>query len=329
MDAAHTETLERGQRVVLATIPFATEITGFIPLRDAHTRMAAVVTAIEGKQAEQSADTIADTDGKEAAREKMARAADTLSNRAAAYALVTGDAKLKRLLTLSYADVRYGEETEDLNAVRELVTTVRGLPAQVLTDYRLTAPLIQAAEDAADGFVAAAKGKTASKADARLATLSLPELMQELRKQLEVMRRLTRGMRGDGARWEELYKAFADANKRRAVAGNRRLATTARVVKKLHLHRADAQAVRLDKQNYGPAYELTVKNESDSDLLLWMGFEKTPLGEAAPAGAFRCPAGKSTMVTRDALGPETARYLTGQFVATDGGEVRIVVRRVV
>lgn len=327
MDTTYTETLERGQRVVLATKPFAPEIDAYTPLHDARVAVAAVVTAIEAKQAAQDTDTKADTAGKDAAREGMARAADVLSNRAVAYALVKGDAKLKRLLTLAYADVRYGEETEDLNAVRALVATVQGLPAPVRTDYRLTPKLITDAADAAENFVLAGQGQTVAKADTRLATLSLPELVEELRLQLEIMRRLTKGMRGENQRWADLSAAFADANKRRLVAADRRLSAAPKVVKRLQLHRADAQAVRLDKQNYGPAYELTIKNESPTDLLLWMSFEKLPGG--APVSAFRCPGGQTSTVTRAALGPETARYLTGQFADAAGGEVRITVRRVV
>jgi len=42
-----------------------------------------------------------------------------------------------------------------------------------------------------------------------------------------------------------------------------------------------------------------------------------------------CPAGQTTTLTRRDLGPETARYLTGQFVGAAGGEATVVVRRVV
>lgn len=329
MDAAHTETLERGQRVTLALTPFAAEITDFAPLKTAAAQVVALVTALEEKQAGQGADTKDDTLGKDATREQMARMADRLSNRAVAYALFKRDAQLKKQLTLTYADVRYGEETDDLNAVRALVAAVRGLPAPVRQEYRLTETLIQETADAATAFVAAGKNQTVAKADTRLATLSLPELVQELRRQLEMMRRLTKGARPDGARWEALHQAFADANKVRQVPADRHLTTTPKVVKKLHLHRTDAQPVALDKQNYGPAYELTIRNESATDLLLWMGFERQPLPAPAPSGAFRCPAGQVSTVTRAQLGPETARYLTARFGAETGGEVRVVVRRVV
>lgn len=84
--------------------------------------------------------------------------------------------------------------------------------------------------------------------------------------------------------------------------------------------------MRLNKQNYGPIYELTIENEQATDLLLWMSFKKLP--GAAPPEAFRCPGGEISTVTREKLGPKTARYLTGKFESAEGGEVRITVRRV-
>ncbi|MBC8083059.1 MAG: hypothetical protein H7Z21_07590 [Hymenobacter sp.] len=81
---------------------------------------------------------------------------------------------------------------------------------------------------------------------------------------------------------------------------------------------------RLSNTNYGPAYTLTVENRAASALRLWMaqkaGAETTPQ---------LCPAGEITVLTRAALGPETARYLTGQFEGEQGGEATVVVRRVV
>ena len=48
----------------------------------------------------------------------------------------------------------------------------------------------------------------------------------------------------------------------------------------------------------------------------------------AASTAFRCPAGQTSKLRRDALDEKLARYLTGQFTDVAGGEVRIAVRRV-
>ena len=67
-----------------------------------------------------------------------------------------------------------------------------------------------------------------------------------------------------------------------------------------------------------------MENHAATPLLLWMaqkdGAKTTPLP---------CPAGAVTVLIRANLGPDTARYLTGQFQAATGGSATVVVRRVV
>ena len=330
MDAVVTEVLNRGIRVGLSVVPYGAEVTDFTPLQDALAEVAATVAAIEGKQATQETDTTPTTIGVDAAREAMARATEPLSNRLVAYALVTGNTMLRQQVSLSYSDVRYGDATEDLNAVRALVARAEGLPADVRKKYKITADLLQAPKDAANAFEAAEKLQITTKADSRLATMSLPELDRYLRQQLEIGQRLVTGMKGESAAWADLCAAYTDANRTRKVAGTRRTTDAPRVVKKLHFQRQDAATRVLDKQNFGPAYTLTIKNESPTDLLLWMGYAKKPFdAEAAPATAFRCPAGQASTVRRDALGAPEARYLTAKFAASVGGDIRIAIRRVV
>lgn len=330
MDSAIKEALSRGKRVGVAVKPFQTEIDDFTPLDAAVTEAAAIVVALEEKEATMDVDDTAPTAGKDQRREEMARKTEALSNRMVAYALVKGELKLKQQFSLSYTDVRFGDADADVNDVRELVKQARALPAQMRTDYKITDALINAPEDAAKAFEQATEEQTTTKAEARLARLSAPELVTQLRRQLEIIRRLLTGMKSEGGRWADFYAAFRDANKVRQEAAERQVPQAPRIVKKINHHRQDATIQRLDKQNYGPAYELEIKNASPSDLLLWMGFEKNPAPTGtAPATAFRCPAGKTTTVRRDALGEELARYLTGQFVEAGGGEVRIRVRRVV
>lgn len=97
---------------------------------------------------------------------------------------------MKQAFTLSYADVRYGEATEDVNHVRDLVKVVQALPAKVRADYRLTDAIIQAPADAAYKFDAADDAKTDAKAAPRLATLALPELLRRLSAALRLMETL-------------------------------------------------------------------------------------------------------------------------------------------
>ena len=184
-----------------------------------------------------------------------------------------------------------GEADEDVNDVRALVALARALPKEVREKYKLTDALIKAPEDAATAFEDAGKVQINSKAEARLARLSAPELATRLRRQLEICRELLTGMQHESGKWADFYAAFQDANKTRAVVPARRLPATPRVVKRISFHRQDGTAQRLDKQNYGPAYELEIKNLSPTDLLLWMSLAKTPTG-AAPATAVRCPAGQ-------------------------------------
>lgn len=330
MDSTIKEALSRGKRVGLAVKPFEDEVTDFTPLAAAVQEAAAIVVALEEKEATMDVDDTAPTTGKDQEREKMARATEALSNRMVAYALIKGDLKLKQQFSLSYTDVRFGDADADVNDVRELVKLAQALPEKVQLDYKITDALIKAPEDAAKAFEDATDEQTTTKADARLARLSAPELVTQLRRQLEIIRRLLTGMKSEGGRWADFYTAFRDANKVRQEAAERQVPQAPRVVKRINHHRQDASIQRLDKQNYGPAYELEIKNVSPSDLLLWMGFEKNPAPTGtAPATAFRCPAGKTTTMRRDALGEELARYLTGKFVEVAGGEVRIRVRRVV
>ncbi|GAB3831556.1 hypothetical protein GCM10028821_21430 [Hymenobacter jeollabukensis] len=319
--------LERGRRVGLTTASFITEIEGFAPLQEADTARAELVAAIGARADQQGQDTSDAVLSKEQARELLARHTDTLSNRAVAYALSIGDLGLKRALTLSYNEVRYGDAAEDLLHVRALVTRVRELPEAVRTRFRLTPALIQAPASAADAYEQAHETQTTAKTGTRLATLALPELLKRLRAQLELMQRLIAGMRTEpDPRWEELYRAFTDANKTRAAAGAKGLAgsraATPALLRTLHLHRQDAQPVRLARTNYPLDATVTVENQSGSAFLLWMA-----QADGAVTTPQTFPAGKVTTVPRAALGPDTARYLTGRFESGAGGEVKVVVRR--
>lgn len=97
-----------------------------------------------------------------------------------------------------------------------------------------------------------------------------------------------------------------------------------RNVRTLPLTLGDGQPVRLANTNYGAAYTLTVENRSATDLWLWMAQK-----DGARTTPGRCPAGRVTTLTRGAIGPETARYLMGQFEGDGGGQATVVVRRVV
>ena len=328
MTAQETSILDSGQRVGLAVAPYQAELHDFPPLLAATTDRAELVTALEAQQSKQDTRTTDSTTDKETARENMAVATATLSARAVGYALATGQLGLKQAFTLSYADVRYGEATEDVNHVRDLVKAVQALPAQVRKDYRLTEAVIQAPADAADAFDAADDSKTDAKAAPRLATLALPELLRRLSAALRLMETLLKGQRTDADpkfHWAELYAAFAEANKRRGVAAKtRQVAGGSRIVRTLPVTSASGMALRLANTNYGPAYTLTVENHAATPLLLWMaqkdGAKTTPLP---------CPAGQTTVLTREKLGPETARYLMGEFQDAAGGSATVVVRRVV
>lgn len=329
MDTQDTSLLQSGQRVGLAVANFPLELADFPPLQAAETERAALVTAIEAKQAAQDNTTTGSASTKDDARELMARATETLSARAVGYALATKQLGLKQALTLSYTDVRFGEATEDVNHVRALVAAVRALPAQARQDYRLTDAVIQAPADAADLFDAADETQTNAKAAPRLATLALPELLRQLRAALRLMETLLKGQRTDADpkfQWAALYEAFQQANKRQGVAASRRRAVpTARIVRTLPFTAAGTgQPQRLANTNYGPAYTLTVENRAATPLLLWMAQK-----DGAATTPHACPAGAITMVKRAGLGPATARYLTAQFQGAAGGEATVVVRRVV
>lgn len=329
MTAHETSILTSGHDVGLAVANFPKELADFPPLQAADTDRAELVTAIEAKQSTQDTTTIASTSAKDEAREKMARATEILSAKAVGYALATKQLALKQAFTLSYTDVRYGEATEDVNHVRDLVKAVAALPAQVRKDYRLTDAIIQAPADAADLFEAADDAQTGAKAAPHLATLALPELLRRLSAALLLMKALTKGQSTDKDpkfRWEALYEAFKEANKRQGVAsGSQRAAPKARIVRTLPFSAAGTgQPQRLANTNYGPAYTLTVENRAATPLRLWMAQK-----DGAPTTPHACPAGQTTVLTRRDLGPETARYLTGQFDGAGGGSATVVVRRVV
>lgn len=327
MTAPEAAILESGQRVGLVVVDYSKELLDFPPLAAANTDRAELVTAIETRESQQDAETEGTTTAKEEAREAMARTAEELSARALGYALATRQLGLKQQLTLSYADVRYGEATEDVNHVRELVARVRALPEDVRTMYRLTKAVIEAPEAAAKLFEEAEEVQTGAKAAPRLATLALPELVSRLSAALLLLKTLLKGQRHDkdkNFKWPDFYAAFVEADKRRVVAAKRRPDTSGpRIVRTLVLTLPDGAARRLGSTNYKPAYTLTVENRSATDLRLWMAQK-----DGAPTTPVTCPAGGVTTVRRADLGPATARYLTAQFDRAQGGQATVVVRRV-
>ena len=319
MDAPDIATLNSAEQVGIDLVPFQDLIDEFEPLQEAHALRGEYAAEIRKKAGLQGADTAPSTTGKDAARERMARAADTLSRRAVPYALVKGDLELKQTLSLSYTDVRFGEADEDVLAVRALVKTVRALPEAVRTKYRLTKELIDAPEDEAKAFENADVDKLAAQGSTRLATLELPALLAGLRGQLLIMQQLTAGMAPEGKRWQSLALAFADANKRRKVLPKQQRDTSKpRVIKRFIVRLADGQPALLLRKKYGPAYTLTVENRSGRELRLWMA-----QADGAPTTPQTCPAGQVTVLTRADMGPETATYLMGQFVG-GGGEAGVV-----
>ena len=328
MNASETSLLESGQRVGLATADFTKELADFGPLAAANTDRAELVTAIVAKQATQDTETEGSTTTKTEARDKMARAAATLSARAVGYALATNQLGLKQEFTLTYWDVNEGDATEDVNHVRALAAKVLALPAAVRKNFRLTDALVTAVTDAANAFVQAEDIQTTTKAAPRLATLALPELLTRLSAALRLMGTLLKGVSTDADpnfRWADFYAAFVEANKRRKVAARRRVDNTVpRIVRTLPLTLPDGQARRVGNTNYGPAYTLTVENRSGNALRLGMtqadGVLVTP---------GRCPAGETTVLTRADIGPETARYLVAQFEGDGGGSATVRVRKVV
>ena len=328
MDTQDTALLHSGQRVGLAVADFTKELADFEPLQAAEATRAELVAAIEARQATQDADTTATTTDKETARERMAQAAALLSTRAQGYALSIGKPGLKQSLTLTYADVRYGEATEDVNHVRELVRRVQALPEKVRKAFRLTDALVQAPADAADLFDAADDTQTTAKAAPHLATVALPELLRRLGAALLLMKALIAGQRTEtdpAFRWADLDKAFALANKRQAVAASaHRRSNGPRIVRRLPITVPDGRAVRLAVVGYGPAYTLAVENRAATPLRLWLAQK-----DGAPTTPLPCPAGQTTVLTRRDLGPETARYLMAQFDGAAGGNAALVVRRVV
>lgn len=330
MNAKETSILTSGQAVGLAVKDFQKEITDFGALQAADKDRAELVTAVAEKEAAQDAETQGATTAKEQAREEMAVAADVLSARAVGYALAAGELGLKRDFTLTYADVRYGEATEDVNHVRDLVAKVAALPALVRKNFRLTDAVIQAPLDAAEKFEKAEDTQSETKTAPRLATLELPELLRKLSKALLLMKTLIYGQRlakEAGFDWAGLNTAFANANKRRVVAAKRRgVDTGVRIVRTLHvtIPAGHAGPSRLHNTNYGPAYTLTVENRGGAALVLWMAQRD---GTRTTFGT--CPAGVVTALTRRDIGPDTARYLMGEYAGGAGGAATVVVRRVV
>ena len=220
MTTQETSILDSGQRVGLVAKDYPNELADFAPLQAAEATRAELVAAIEAQQATQDTQTADTTTDKETAREQMAQATATLSARAVGYALATNQLGLKQAFTLTYADVRYGEATEDVNHVRDLVKAVAALPAQVRQDYRLTDAVIQAPAAAAQLFEDAADDQTGAKAAPRLATLALPELLRRLSAALRLMETLLKGQRTDtdpAFQWPAFYAAFQEANKRRGL----------------------------------------------------------------------------------------------------------------
>lgn len=319
MNNRESVVLESGRRVGLVLAGYVAELDEFGPLKEANEARADLVAAIGEKAGEQQQETESATTSKEELREQLAQAAATLSDRAVGYAMSVSELGLKQALTLTYTDVRYGDADEDVAAVRTLVARAQALPTAALTRFRITAAVLQAPLTAATAFEQGATAQQMAKTGTRLATLALPELLTRLRAQLLLLEQLAAGMRTDAnPRWAALYRDFREANKRRGLPAAR-----GTVVRRLLLHRQDGQAVRLATTNYRAAYTLTVENRSGNALLLWMaqrdGAETTPQ---------TCAAGKVTVVTRAALGPETARYLTARFGGEGGGEATVVVRRV-
>jgi len=196
MNAEETATLRSAKQVGLDLQPFQDLIDGFAPLQEANQARAEYAAAIAAKAGQQEGNTLAAT-SKEAAREHLARTAATLSQRAVAYALAQGDLPLKQRLSLTYADLRYGEAAEDVRHVRELVAAVSALPAAVRTRYRLTPELLQAPADAATAFEQADADHATNQGSTRLASLELPALLAGLRRQLAIMQRLTASLATD------------------------------------------------------------------------------------------------------------------------------------
>ncbi|MDO7877231.1 hypothetical protein Q5H93_20970 [Hymenobacter sp. ASUV-10] len=324
MDAPDTATLNSAEQVGIDLVPFQDLIDSFEPLKEAHEQRGDYVTAIREKAGLQGTDTAPNATGKDSARELMARSADALSQRAVPYALVKGNLELKQKLSLSYADVRYGEADEDVLAVRALVKTVRALPEDVRTKYWLTKELIDAPEAAAKDFEKADVDKTAAHGSTRLATLELPALFTGLRGQLTIMKQLTASLATQkDKRWKSLAKAFADANKRRKVLPKQQRDTSKpRIIQRFEVRLADGQPARLLRKVYGAAYTFTVENRSGHDLRLWLA-----QADGSPTTPQTCPAGQVTVLTRADMGPETATYLMGQFVG-GGGEAGVLVRKV-
>ena len=320
------QTLDRSQRVRVARQDYAAEITGFVPLKSAFATADELTDELQKREGEQNADTTAETKDKDAWRETLARKADTLSKQAVPWAAAQNNVKLQLKLRVSYADLRYGEADEDMDAAREFVALVRAIPAADRTAYRIDATLADAVDEAVAEFEKAAADQTGAKLNTRLATLSIPELGRRLRGVLEQARLLINGQKNTDARWAELATKFNAANKGQKVPGEKQRAAAARVVKKLSARGAADEIFELDDQNYAPTYEIRVENVGTVDMRLWMGLEPDGKAQGTPP---LCPAGMKRTFRRSELGPETARRLMGQFVGGEDGEAKVVVRRVV
>ena len=326
MDNLDKQTLDRSQRIRVARAEYAPEIAAFTPLQAVFTTTDALTDELERREGEQNADTKAETKTKDEWREILARNADTLSKQSVPWAAANGDTKLRLKLRVTYADLRYGEADEDMDAAREFVALVRAIPAADQVTYRIDATLTTAVEEAVRQYEAAEKDQIKSKQNVQLATLSMPELGRQLRAQLGQAKLLIGGQKNRDDHWAELSKLFTAANKGRKLPGESKRAKAARVVKKLTAHGATEAPFQLDDQNYAPTYEIRVENIGTIDLHLWMGLEPTGAAQGPP---LTCPAGMKRTFRRSELGPETAKRLMGQFAGAPGGEAKLTIRRVV
>ena len=323
MDYLDKQTLDRSQRVRVARQEYAAEVSGFGPLKETFAAADGLTDELEKRESEQNADTMAETQGKDAWREVVARKADTLSKQAVPWAMMKGTVTQKIKLRVSYTDLRYGEADADMDAARELVAGVRAIPAADQAMYRIQAGLATEVEAAVRAFEQAEDAQTGVKQNVQLATLAIPELARQLRGLLVQAKLLIGGQKDASARWGELNTKFNAANKALKAPGERRAAKTARVVKRLSARGAAEETLALDDQNYPARYEVRVENVGTADLRLWLGLEP----DGAPQGTpVMCPAGMKRTFRRSELGPETARRLMGQLVGS-AGEAKVVVRR--
>ncbi len=328
MDAQDTATLDAGERVGEVNKTYATELENFPPLGQAAAEAAEYVAALQAKQQAQGKDTLGDTLAKDQARAEMATITETTSKRAVGYAMTQNDSKLKQQFTLTYTDINTGDETDDVNHVRDFVAALGLIPEKIRLPFRLPDTQLEKVLDAVKKFEKASLDQGRAKAGTRLATLSVPDLLTGLRIRLLTQQNLLGGVKDEqeeGLRWADFYAAFQEANKRRVVAPKRHPKPGTRVVRRFHFHRLDAETgPPLDVRPYAPNYSFTVENLSNNALVLWLAQAD---GVAVVWQVF--PAGKTTVAQRPALGPDTATRLLARFEGSGGGDANIVVRRLV